>query len=36
MRLYPGKGERFVEHLLAVPGGIEFERDEAPLRDVDL
>ena len=26
----------FAEHLLAFPGGIEFDRDERPVRDVDL
>jgi prevent-host-death family protein len=36
MKLYPGEGESFVQHLLAFPGGIDFERDEAPVGDIDL
>jgi prevent-host-death family protein len=35
-KLYPENGPDFVEHLLAFPGGIEFERDERPVRDIDL
>ena len=35
-RLYPEDKPDFVEHLLAFPGGIEFERDETPVRDIDL
>ncbi|MEQ1942782.1 type II toxin-antitoxin system prevent-host-death family antitoxin [Mesorhizobium sp. VNQ89] len=36
-RLYPeSKKKSFAEHLLAFPDGIEFERDETPLRDIDL
>ncbi len=27
---------RFVQHLLAFPGGVEFERDRTPMRDIDL
>lgn len=26
----------FAEHLLAFPGGIEFERDQTPMREIDL
>jgi prevent-host-death family protein len=35
-RLYPEDKASFADLLLAFPGGIEFERDEAPPRDVDL
>lgn len=35
-KLYPQSKPDFVEHLLAFPGGIEFERDETPVRDIDL
>lgn len=34
-RLY-GEPKSFAKHLLAFPGGIEFERDPSPPRDVDL
>ena len=34
-RLYPGKNKSFAEHLLAFPGGGEFERDRTPLRDIE-
>jgi prevent-host-death family protein len=33
-KLYGGK-KSFAEHLLAFPGGIEFERDRTPLRDIE-
>lgn len=26
----------FADHLLGFPGGIEFERDQTPMRDIDL
>ena len=35
-RLYAGSARTFVDHLLAFPGGIDFERDKTPLRDIDL
>lgn len=36
-KLYPEQDKKsFAEHLLAFPGGIEFERDATPLRDIDL
>lgn len=36
-KLYPHpEAPSFAEHLLAFPGGIEFERDRTPLRDIDL
>ncbi|WP_027153578.1 type II toxin-antitoxin system Phd/YefM family antitoxin [Mesorhizobium sp. WSM2561] len=36
-KLYPVTEARsFAEHLLAFPGGVEFERDTTPLRDIDL
>jgi prevent-host-death family protein len=35
-RLYPDNRPSFADLLLAFPGGIEFERDRTPLRDVDL
>lgn len=28
--------DRFIEHLLAFPGGIDFERNPSPSRDIDL
>ena len=34
-KLYPGGQKSFAEHLLAFPGGIEFERDRTPLRDIE-
>ena len=35
-RLHPESKPDFVEHLLAFPGGIQFERNETPVRDIDL
>jgi prevent-host-death family protein len=35
-RLYPDRPSSFVDLLLSFPGGVEFERDQAPLREVDL
>jgi prevent-host-death family protein len=35
-RLYPENRPSFADLLLAFPGGIEFERDRTPLRDIDL
>ena len=35
-RLYPEDKPSFVDVLLAFPGGTEFDRDTAPLREVDL
>jgi prevent-host-death family protein len=36
-KLYPDQQQKnFVEHLMSFPGGIEFERDETPMRDIDL
>ena len=34
-KLYPDQRRSFAEHLLAFPGGIEFERDRTPLRDIE-
>ncbi len=36
MSQQPERAKNFVEHLMAFPGGIEFERDRTPMRDVDL
>jgi prevent-host-death family protein len=35
-KLYPEKNRTFEDFLLSFPGGIEFERDHTPLRDIDL
>ncbi|MBZ9658982.1 type II toxin-antitoxin system Phd/YefM family antitoxin [Mesorhizobium sp. ESP-6-4] len=36
-KLYPqGSQKAFIDFLLQYPGGIEFERNESPSRDVDL
>lgn len=35
-KVYPEKQRSFVDHLMAFPGGIDFERDESPMREVDL
>jgi len=35
-RLYPENRPSLVDLLLSFPGDIEFERDETPLREVDL
>ena len=35
-RLYPDDRPSLVDLLLTFPGGVDFERDQTPLRDVDL
>lgn len=35
-RLYPQDRLSFADLLLSFPGGVEFERDRTPLREVDL
>lgn len=35
-RLYPERRPSFADLLLAFPGGIEFERDRTPMREIDL
>lgn len=35
-RLYPENKPSFADLLLAFPGGIEFERDRTPMREIDL
>jgi antitoxin (DNA-binding transcriptional repressor) of toxin-antitoxin stability system len=35
-RLYPTDRPSFADLLLSFPGGIEFDRDGTPLREVDL
>jgi antitoxin Phd len=35
-RLYPENQPSFADLLLTFPGGVELDRDRAPLRDVDL
>jgi len=35
-RIYPEKQVSFLELLLSFPGGTEFERDPAPMREVEL
>ncbi len=35
-RLYPEDRPSFAELLLSFPGGAEFDRDQTPLREVDL
>jgi prevent-host-death family protein len=35
-KLYPDVKMDFGEFLLSFPGGVEFERDETPMRAVDL
>ena len=34
--LYPDGNAAFVEFLMSYPGGVELERDQSPLRDIDL
>ena len=34
--LYPDQKRSFAEVLLDYPGGVEFERDTTPMRDIDL
>jgi prevent-host-death family protein len=35
-RLYPEERSSFAEVLLSFPGGVEFDRDPTPMRDIDL
>lgn len=35
-RLYPDHAASFADHLLSFPGGIELERDDSPMREIDL
>ena len=35
-RIYASSDQGFAEFLLSFPGGIEFERDQTPLREIDL
>lgn len=35
-RLYPSTKASFIDHLFAIPGEIEIERDQTPLRMIDL
>lgn len=35
-RLFPEGDDRFADLLLSFPGGTDFERDESPMRAVDL
>jgi antitoxin Phd len=35
-RLYPPAAACFAEHLLASPGGADFERDDSPVREIEL
>ncbi len=35
-RLYAGNRRSFADVLLGFPGGVELERDETPLSDIDL
>lgn len=35
-RLYPHTRPSFANLLLSFPGGVKFERDQTPLREVDL
>ncbi|MDR2216170.1 MAG: type II toxin-antitoxin system Phd/YefM family antitoxin [Nevskiaceae bacterium] len=35
-RLYPDDGASFAEILLSFPADVEFERDPAPLRNIEL
>lgn len=35
-RLYPEEQPSFGDVLMSYPGGLEFERDQTPLREVDL
>jgi prevent-host-death family protein len=35
-RLYPENRPSFADLLLSFPGGVEFDRDRTPLREVDL
>lgn len=35
-KLYPDKNDAFIDFLLTYPGGVELERNQSPLRDIDL
>jgi prevent-host-death family protein len=35
-RMYPESAPSFADLLLSFPGGVEFERDTTPLREIDL
>lgn len=35
-RIYPQDRPSFADLLLSFPGGVEFEREQTPLREVDL
>ncbi len=35
-RLYPEDRPSFAERLLSYPGGVELDRDDTPLREIDL
>jgi prevent-host-death family protein len=35
-RLYPENQPSFADLLLSFPGGVEFDRDHTPLREIDL
>ena len=35
-RIYAPQGQAFADLLLSFPGGVEFERDETPLPDIEL
>jgi len=35
-KLYPPTARSFAEHLLSFPGGVDFEKNPSPPRDVDL
>jgi len=35
-RLYPEERPSFAEVLLSFPGGVEFDRDPTPMRDIDI
>jgi prevent-host-death family protein len=35
-RIYPQAQESFADLLLSFPGGVEFERDQTPMRGIDL
>jgi prevent-host-death family protein len=34
-KLYPNDNDRFIDFLLAYPGGVEIERNQSSLRDFD-
>ena len=35
-KLYPDRNDAFIDFLLTYPGGVELERNQSPLRDIDL